>query len=83
MIMYITEILHTDITINQDDETDELGNDVFDELKEFVEQTVDVFLDICEIPRRTQRQEDGCKLSSVRCNEMHLKITELQNYINN
>ena len=84
MIMYITEILHTDITRNQNDDnsdsdSDELDNNVFEELKEFVEQTVDVFLDICEIPRRTQIQYINHKLSRVKCNEMNLKITELQN----
>lgn len=84
MIMYITEILHTDITRNQNDDnsdSDELDNNVFEELKEFVEQTVDVFLDICEIPRRTQIQYINHKLSRVKCNEMNLKITELQNII--
>jgi len=81
MIMYITEILYTDITINLDDDCLEVDNTVFEELKEFVEQTVDIFLDICEIPRRSQLHDNNHKLSRVKCNEMNLKITELQNII--
>lgn len=81
MIMYITEILYTDVTINIDDDCLEVDNTVFEELKEFVEQTVDVFLDICEIPRRSQVHDNNHKLSRVKCNEMNLKITELQNII--
>lgn len=81
MIMYITEILYTDITINMDDDCIEVDNTVFEELKVFVEQTVDVFLDICEIPRRSQVHDINYKLSRVKCNEMNLKITELQNII--
>ena len=81
MIMYITEILYTDVTINLDDDCLEVDNTVFEELKEFVEQTVDVFLDICEIPRRSQLRDNNDKLSRVKCNEMNLKITELQNII--
>lgn len=81
MIMYITEILHTDITINKDDDCVEVDNTVFEELKEFVEQTVDVFLDISEIPRRSLVEDINNKLPDVKCNEMNLKITKLQNII--
>ena len=81
MIMYITEILYTDITINHDDDCVELDNTVFEELKEFVEQTVHVFLDISEIPRRSQVEYINRTLSRVTRNEMNLKITELQNII--
>tara|TARA_B110000879_G_C11170290_1_gene513239 strand:+ start:1068 stop:2573 length:1506 start_codon:yes stop_codon:yes gene_type:complete len=82
MIMHITEILYTDMSNTIVDDDDDYDTDLFEELKAFVEQSTDVFLDICEIPRRSQIQ-DYQEIPSLSCvsSILHLKIKELQELI--
>lgn len=61
MIMYVAEVLYTDVlySININDETDKNYEELlFNEIKEFIEETTDIFLDICDIPRRSFVQKD-------------------------
>jgi len=62
MIMHTAEVLYVDIlySSNIDDDMDEKYEEsLFSEVKVFTEDTADVFLDICEIPRRSWVQQEN------------------------
>ncbi len=85
MIMYITDIVYTDIyQMCGSFDNDEFDEEMYDEIHNFVEQTIEVFLDIYEfqtyIPRRSVMQPDHelCELSRIQSNVLREKINNLK-----
>ena len=83
MIMHTTEVLYVDVlyssTIN--DDMDEKEEEVlFEEVKQFTEETAEVFLDICDMPRRSWVQPETA-IKNMTENEIFImaeKIAVLQ-----
>ena len=62
MIMHTTEVLYVDVlySTNIDDYMDKTDEEIlFEEIKIIIEETADVFLDICDIPRRSYIQQEN------------------------
>ena len=61
MIMHTTEVLYVDVLYSTyiDDMDENDAGILFEEIKLFTEETADVFLDICDIPRRSYRQQEN------------------------
>ena len=86
MIMYITDIVYTDIyQMCGSIDNAEFDEEMYDEIQNFVEQTIEVFLDIYEFqtytPRRSIMQPDNelCELSRIQSNVLLEKINKLNN----
>jgi|SaaInlV_150m_DNA_3_1039698.scaffolds.fasta_scaffold03855_3 putative phage-type endonuclease len=61
MIMHTTEVLYIDVLYSSNIDDDMIENYeelLFEEIKIFTEKTADVFLDICDIPRRSWVQQE-------------------------
>jgi len=88
MIMYITEIVYADIyQMCCSPDHVEFEEEMYEETHEFVEQTIEVFLDIYEsqttIPRRSVLQQDNelYELSHIQLSVLRDKISHLTNVI--
>ena len=77
MINYTTDILYQDIDDTIYEKVTEYDVELYNELKEYVEETTNVYLDICEIPLRS-RIEDTKILKRIEVNTLHQKIKHLQ-----
>jgi len=82
MIMHTTEVLFIDILYSSGvDDMDEKEEELlFEEVKLFTEETVEVFLDICDMPRRSWVQPENA-INNMTQNEIFImaeKIAVLQ-----
>ena len=83
MIMHTTEVLFIDILYSStfDDDMDEKEEELlFEEVKLFTEETAEVFLDICDMPRRSWLQPETA-INNMTENEIFImaeKIAVLQ-----
>jgi len=83
MIMHTTEVLFIDILYSStfDDDMDEKEEEIlFEEVKLFTEETAEVFLDICDMPRRSWVQPENA-INNMTENEIFImteKIAVLQ-----
>tara|TARA_E500000331_G_scaffold196993_1_gene189286 strand:+ start:1501 stop:3021 length:1521 start_codon:yes stop_codon:yes gene_type:complete len=83
MIMHTTEVLFIDILYSSiiNDDMDEKEEELlFEEVKKFTEETAEVFLDICDMPRRSWLQPENA-INNMTENEIFImaeKIAVLQ-----
>ena len=83
MIMHTTEVLFIDILYSStiDDDMDEKEEELlFEEVKKFTEETAEVFLDICDMPRRSWSHPENA-INNMTENEIFImaeKIAVLQ-----
>ena len=79
MIMHTTEVLFIDILYSStfDDDMDEKEEELlFEEVKLFTEETAEVFLDICDMPRRSLLQPENA-INNMTENEIFIMAEKI------